>query len=296
MNLNVAYYSKELYTQSPQRIVGKLKGRLFRNGCHHYTLNDIYTPKNQRAQRLFDFLNRYETVLQREHGWRPIDFTDKNVLEVGCGPMLGWAPLAVFRGAHHVDCVEVLYNPVVLQSQEIIDGYFLNVWRDLSAIYGNNDYPFERFVEDLRDKVTVHTCYLLEAELRHSWDICLSNSCLEHVSKLADNIIFLKETAKSGARFIHLVDFGNHNGAKSHPLQSIYDRTPKEYFARFGSAINLWRPSDVLRMFNEAGFSVRMTPLYRAKEHCPNRISDWWRERYDEDELYIRVALFSSEP
>lgn len=294
--MNISYYAKQLYTESPQIIVNKLKRRLHRNGSQQYTLEEIYSSKNQRPQRLFDLLNRYETVLHREHGWQTLNFTGKNVLEIGSGPLLGWAPLAIFRGARHVDCVEVMYNPVVLQSHDIIDRYFLKVWRDLSAIYGNSGYSFKQFLTDLRQKVTIHPCYFLKADIRHKWDISLSNSCLEHVSALKENIVRLKQIACDGCRFIHLVDFGNHNGQKRHPLESIYDRTPEEYIEQFGAAINLWRPSDVLRRFREAGFDTRMTPLYYATEGFPDEICGWWRQRYNEEELYIRVALISSDP
>ena len=292
--MNVRHYTNLFYTQSPQAIFNKLKRRVARDRVLQYSKQEIYSPKNQRSQRLFDFLNRYETVLQRVHRWNKLDFRNKNVLEIGCGPMLGWAPLAIFRGARHVDCVEIMYNPKVMESEEIAKGYFLNVWRDLSVVYGNEAYSSEQFLGDLHEKVTIHPCYFLDAKLNDKWDISLSNSCFEHVTSLEDNVQYLKETSKDGCRYIHLVDFGNHNGQKKHPLESMYDRTPDEYVKAFGRAINLHRPPDILRMFREAGFNAVLTPLYDARDSFPDQINNWWIERYDEEDLFTRVGLISS--
>lgn len=38
---------------------------------------------------------RYLSFLQTRISWSGLDFRDRTILEIGCGPLLGWTPLAV---------------------------------------------------------------------------------------------------------------------------------------------------------------------------------------------------------
>jgi hypothetical protein len=282
---------KRLYELSPAETVRKTRQRLGLVDRDSHRLADILSSSKLRPQRSVDFLSRYETVLSRAMGWKPLDFTGRKIIEIGAGPLLGWGPLAVFRGAESYVCVDPDGGLPVLDDAALRTRYFLPLFRDLTAVYGPRG-TFDTFLADVRKRVHVLPRPLLAAGLDRRFDIALSNSCLEHVFDLDESMGYLKSHTSPDFRFIHLVDFGNHRKAAS-PFSGIYDRLPEEHWARFGRGINLLRPTEILSILQRQ-WPSQMVPLYPAPEGYNEPILPFWRERHSSEHLFLKVALFAS--
>ena len=282
---------KSLYDLPPRTVLRQMKRKFSLHSKRIYHLEDVLeSPKYMRSQRMFDFINRYQLILKRNLRWEELDFFDRRVVEIGAGPLLGWGPLAVFLGCRSYTCVEPMFNPAVLESSAVIERYFLPLYKDLSAIYGPRE-SFEHFFDFLGEKVSVLRDEFLSANVDGPFDIVLSNSCLEHVWPLDETLRRLRDVCVAGVRFIHLVDFGNHRGTRG-PFDGMYSMELQEYFSRYGKKINLARASDVLRCLREAGFDAVMVPYYSYEEHYDERIHSYWSERYSEEDLFLKAALF----
>lgn len=280
-----------LYELPPREIVRKLKRRLG-GGTAEARIGDLLAPGAKlRPQMPVDFLTRYETVLRRAIGWPPLDFAGKAVIEIGAGPLLGFGPLAVFRGATRYVCVDPEGGLPVIDDRRMQDRYFRPLFRDLSAVYGQRG-EFETFVADLRSRILVVPKPLLDADIVGPFDIALSNSCLEHVFPLDQSLARLKALSAPGLRFLHLVDFGNHRRAP-HPFSGIYSHEPETYWQKHGRGINLLRPPDVLGLLRQH-WPAAMVPLYPMPEGFDEPILPHWSGRYSRDDLMLRVALFAS--
>ncbi len=283
---------RRLYEMPPKEVVRKLAGKLRRGGSGRPQLADILaSPKALRPQRPYDFLSRYETIIGRHHDWPKIDFAGRAVLEIGCGPMLGWAPLAVFLGCQRYTCVEPYADLEVLKAPQLVEGYLLGLHRDLTALYGPRQ-PFEAFLDDLFARVEVVEHELLTAEVEGPYEVMLSNSCLEHIFPLEPSVARMKQLAAADCRFIHLVDFGNHQSGRD-PFAGLYQATPEAYIATRGKEINLLRGVDVLGIFRDQGFAAALVPYYSAEDFSRGDIAAYWSERYQRDELFLKVALIA---
>ncbi|WP_461208683.1 methyltransferase domain-containing protein [Desulfocurvus sp. DL9XJH121] len=248
----------------------------------------LFNSKAMRSQKVFDFLNRYELVLERATGWERLRFEGAAVMEVGCGPLLGFLPLAVFCGARECVAVEPGFNPGVLQDARFEKRYFQNLWNDLVNLFGER-MNFAAFMAGVRS-VRVCDAGILDADFQGRFDVFLSNSCLEHVHPLEESLARLGACAAPGARCLHLVNYGNHAGT-AYPFKGLYTREPEAWFKANGRELNLKRHPDVAKALAASGFEVQAhvmnTASGLAEEPAP-----WWRERYVEEDLLKRVVLY----
>lgn len=280
-----------LYELPPKEVVRKLRRRLGGNAVQDRLAELVAPGAKTRPQMPVDFLTRYETVLGRTIGWRPLDFTGRAVIEIGAGPLFGFGPLAVFRGAARYVCVDPEGGLPVLDDPQLQARYFLPLWRDLGAVYGAGG-SFEEFLGALRTRIAVAPKPLLEADIAGPFDIALSNSCLEHVFPLDGSLARLKALAGPGFRFLHLVDFGSHRRAPS-PFSGMYSTEPEAYWRTHGRGINLLRAPDIQKLLQQH-WPTAMVPLYPAPEGFDEPILPRWSDRYSRDELMLKVALFAS--
>ena len=248
----------------------------------------LHNQKMMRSQKVFDFLNRYETILERVAGWERLEFQGATVAEVGCGPLLGFLPLAVFRGAERCVAVEPGFNRAVLQDSRFEQGYFRHLFGDLTNLFGER-MDFQAFMAGVRG-VRVQDFGIMEADFGGPVDVFLSNSCLEHVHPLEASLKKLGEVAAPGARYLHLVNFGNHAGT-AYPFKGMYACEPDVWFRANGKGLNLKRHPDVAAALKDAGFDageyVMTTVPTLAEPPTP-----WWGERYAEDDLLKRVVIY----
>ena len=67
---------------------------------YHYAIEKILrSPKHMDHCKVLDRLSRFQTVLARKTDWQPLAFSGRRVVEIGAGPLLGMAPIALFLGA-----------------------------------------------------------------------------------------------------------------------------------------------------------------------------------------------------
>jgi hypothetical protein len=247
----------------------------------------LSSSKHGRGIRFAELLLRQEAVVRQTRPWEPLDFSGKRVVEIGCGPLAGFAPLAIFCGATSFESAEPEWDPQLFHSELISDRYLRTFHADLSALYGPR-MEFAPFRQALRKRLSVHRCGFEAAPLGGPADIVLSQSCLEHVFPLDATVAKLASIQNARTRFLHLVDFGNHYPT-GNPFEGLYDQPPATYIARRGKTINLLRAPDVQSLFTHHGIAAQ-TITSRSIVYG-GVIHPWWRERYDEKALFTQLAL-----
>jgi hypothetical protein len=285
--MNLKHWIKQLYLLPPEKSLKKIRKKVFgdkEKGI--FAVDDVIGSKYMRGQRMTDFLVRYKTIVQRHHPLWNLDFNNKKVLEIGGGPVLGWAPLAIFLGCRRYVHIEPMYNPKILEHPNT-KKLFMYIYKDLIALYGER-MSFTDFLKALDEKVVVRKMYLEDFTGEDGFEIVLSNSTLEHIGDLDQAFKQLKKITVDGSAFLHLVDFGNHKSEQV--FSGVYDRTPEEYFKQHGNNLNLLKPSDMLKLLNSNGLPAELIPYYHME--YTGAIHEYWAQRYNEDELFLKVCLF----
>ena len=272
----------------PREVVRKALRRA--RGERGYDLAELLSSsKHMRPQKFQDFFNRYQMILARTCNWAPIDFSEKLVLEIGCGPLLGFGPLAVFLGARAVTAIEPEFQPQVARRKEVEERYFLNVYKDLSGLFGQR-MPLAEFLDRIWSRIRVVANPIAGVRVDAPHHVVLSNSCLEHLDPLRDSVQQLRALCAPDARQMHLVDFGNHRPTRN-PFAGIYSTEPEQYFRTHGRGINLARAPDMLREFRAAGFKVEIAPYYFFREFYAEPFLPYWRDRYPDEDLFLKSGL-----
>ena len=281
---------------TPRETWRLVRGRLpFVAEGQAWTAKDLLTSvKHRHGIRFAEFLLRQEAILTREIGWKPLDFEGARVIEVGCGPLAGYGPLAIFRGARTFESAEPEWDRDLFASEEIARQYLYPLHADLSALYGAR-MSFDEFRQALEDRIVVHRAGFEKAPIGEKADIILSQSCLEHVFPLEETVSRLADLQAPETRFLHLVDFGNHYLAPN-PFDGLYEEPPEAYISRRGKAINLLRASDVTALFSKAGVPAVTVATRIAGDTYTGAIHPWWRKRYDDEALFTQLALVASAP
>ena len=258
-----------------------------------WTENELLlSPKYSRGIRFAEFLLRQEAILKRELDWQPINFDDCRVVEVGCGPLAGFGPLALFCGAQSFESADPEWQAELFFSDQIRERYLPVLHADLTALFGAR-CDFSGFLKRLRSGLHIYTGPFEEAPIVPGIDVVLSQSVLEHVSHLDRLVAHLKYIQKPDAKFIHMVDFGNHYPTAS-PFDGLYDNEPQYYFAKRGLAINLKRSSDIESIFNDSSIPCRLVETRVLNDGLSQRVHAWWARRYAQRALVTQHALIVS--
>ena len=284
---------RHLLSLAPRETWRLVRRRLpvLRNGPAWSAMDLMSSPKYRNGLRFAELLLRQEEVVRRHMAWKPLDFEGARVVEIGCGPLGGYGPLAIFRGAASFESAEPEWDPELFRSAAISDQYLYVLHADLVALYGER-MDFEAFRQALSDRMRVHKTGFTTAPIDTKADIVLSQSCLEHVFPLDETIDKLAEIKGGNCRFLHLVDFGNHR-LTANPFEGLYEQPPEEYIARRGRAINMLRCSDVATLFESRGIGGEMIPSRVVGDTYDGSIHSWWRERYDDQALYTQLAIMA---
>ena len=252
----------------------------------------LSSAKHGRGIRFAELLLRQEAVVRRAMPWEPLEFEGRRVVEVGCGPLAGFGPLAVFCGAASFESAEPEWDPALFFSAEVRERYLRTFHADLCGLYGPR-MNFAGFVAALDDRLRIARSGFEAAPIEGPVDVVLSQSCLEHVFPLEATVAKLAAIQNGATRFLHLVDFGNHYPTGS-PFDGLYEQPPEDYIARRGKAINLKRAPDVERLFSEDGIAARLIPSRVMAGGYGGTVHPWWRERYDDAALFTQLALVAS--
>jgi len=247
------------------------------------------SPKHSRGIRFAELLDRQEAIAARHMDWTPLEFEGRRVVEIGCGPLAGFGPLAIFRGAARFESAEPEWDPALLRDPAVVDTYLRVFHADLVALYGPR-MDFATFREALDERLSIHRCGFEAAPIEGPVDIVLSQSVLEHVFPLDDTLARLAQIQSPQTRFLHLVDLGNHYPTAG-PFDGLYEEAPEAYIARRGKAINLLRAPDIAQSFAAHGIAAALIPARVLPGGVPDRVAGWWRERYDDDALSTQLVL-----
>ena len=249
----------------------------------------LNSGKHGRGIRFAELLLRQETIVRRVMPWDPLDYDGKRVVEIGCGPLAGFGPLAVFCGASSFESAEPEWDPDLFFSEPVMERYMRVFHADLVSLYGSR-MDFAGFQKALRDRLSIHRGGFDRAPIERGVDVVLSQSCLEHVFPLETTVEKLAAIQTPQTRFLHLVDFGNHYPS-GNPFEGLYEQPPADYIARRGKAINLKRMSDVESLFGKFGIAARFVPTRVMAAGYPGAVHPWWRERYDDASLFTQLVL-----
>lgn len=275
----------------------------------HHSPNDVWIKCRRECRKLFgrsDYGWNYslEAVLANakhmnprmeierwERQWRvcrvqgtgsiesSFHLVDKNVLELGCGPLLGCGPFALFQGAESFWYIEPDIVRPALESFQVKERYFVPMYDELVSNYGEKmtfDHWYSRVVESTAP---------LPTGAEQLIDITISNSVLEHIST-QDLSMMLEDlylASRSGSWFSHTVDFGPHGGR----LSDVYSRNRHDKPAH----LNLLRKSEIEDRFRASGFEISASVVYKADKIEHSSVHKTWAN-YSLDDLATRVMIF----
>jgi hypothetical protein len=254
----------------------------------------LSSAKHSRGIRFAESLLRQEAVACRAMPWQPLDFEGARVVEIGCGPLAGFGPLAVFCGARSFESAEPEWDAGLFFEAQVRERYLRTFHADLCALYGPR-MEFPAFTAALKERMRIHRGGFESAPIEAPVDIVLSQSCLEHVFPLEATVAKLALIQNKSTRSLHLVDFGNHYPT-GNPFDGLYEQPPAEYLARRGKAINLLRAPDVESLMVRYGIPVNVIASRIMRDGFTGAIHPWWRERYDDAALFTQLALVAGPP
>jgi SAM-dependent methyltransferase len=289
---NLAHRLKLVRELPPRLVYAKIAKRLPWSDKRAVRVAEIiHSPKDLKPDRLFGFFRRQESLLEERIAWQPIDFNGRKVIEIGPGPLAGCGPMAIFRGAAQVYGVDPDWIEGAFDDPGVEEAYLRPHHAALTEAFGPlMDYA--TFRTRIVDGLKVEAVGLEQAAPGFMADIVISNSCLEHIEGLDASLRALATLSAPDARFLHLVNFGNHRNRAS-PFETIYEMPPAEYRIKFGGHINLLRATDVLESFAGAEIDAKMIVVDRLADKVDMvGLHTYWQEHYEMDDLAVRTALF----
>ena len=275
----------KLYNSTPAELVAFLRKKLAKKNDWNFS-NEwvIRNPKYRSFNSQMDRWERYKRVINFSLNQNnEFDFTFKNkvICEIGCGPLLGIAPLAIFQGAKNYFYSEPYLNIDTLKSKEVKEFIFKNLHNELSLNYGKV-LSFDDFYDQLISKckpIDKSDCKI---------DFIYSNSVLEHIDKkkMIDILTYTFERLNFNSTYFHSVDFGHHmKGSKD--LERLYTNS------RFKKlpTLNMMRKSEIFEILSLVGFSKNLSFTYKSQNLDKLKIHETWK-KYSDDDLESRVVFF----
>jgi len=256
-----------------------------------YDLESILgNPFHMDARRPVDRLLRYERVLEAKTAWTPLDFEGKRVLEIGCGPLLGWGPIAVYLGSTEYVCIEPRYRSEVLESDVVWTRFFLPLYQQLDALF-DRGISFDDFADRVRSRIQVDPVAIKDCTRAGGMaDIVVSNGVLHHIAELDSALDRIKHLSHASTRQFHVIHFNDHMSPPDTPFREIYRQDPAEYFAR-DSLLNLKRPSEISALFDRMSIPVTVIPYIVDQAIEPYDLAPYWTQ-FDKSDLAIQIAFF----
>ena len=179
-----------------------------------YDLQTILAkPFHMDARRVVDRFLRYERVLHKKSAWTSLDFESKCLLEIGCGPLLGVGPIAVYLGAKKYVCVEPRYQPDVLESDVVRTRFFLPFYQQLDALF-DRGLSFDEFIDRIKTRIRIEAVTIEDYKhVGDRMDIVYSNGVLNHIGDLDRAVALIRQVSHESTRQFHVVNFTDHHGS-----------------------------------------------------------------------------------
>lgn len=253
---------------------------------------------NKAAKIIFDSMRKADVSVQALAENIPGGL----LLEIGCGRHAGLAPFSLGLGARRYIGVDPSLDGALLSLPEIQARYLVPALDAARAFaraepgighmaFGLSGLPgVEEALSRCRfEKVGIGQ--LLDNGDKA--DICLSISCLEHISDFSEAAKAMAGLSHEHTVHIHVVNFSNHL-SKRKPFHQLYEMPYAEFGRRWSYNVNGLRLSDIQRELETAGLPLRAIPLDRKPDALPERIDATWLARYGHAELAVRTALLTS--
>ena len=241
-----------------------------------------------RPVQLIDRWERYWRVMEAR-GTRMrkdrFSFDGKAVFELGCGPLLGWGPMAIFLGATEYCYYDPNIRRDVVEAEIIEERYFHSFHRELAANFGPRLDFDEFYTRVLTRSRSIDVNDPPEAGFV---DITLSNSVLEHIApdKLSALLRSIHALSRPGGCYFYAVDFGPHGLVER--FNDLYLRPRAEGLNP--GMINLLRVTEIGKLIAESGFTVESVP-YKMFPVDADRIHPSWKP-FSINDLMCGVAFF----
>jgi len=288
---------KKILNRTPNELISSVKSKAFPSNSTMFSIESILNcPKQMRHSRMLDLLLRYDFLLKnRNFPFRVLEFNRKKVLELGCGPTMGFGPIAVFLGCDTYVSCEPMFNDEIRSNKIFLDVFLKKLHRDLLVPIFGDRLTFVEWVKKIENSVIVEKCTYLDMEYCSSYDYVISNSVLEHVSliQIDQTINRLKQESNIGLKFLHDVDYGNH-ASTDWVFENLYNICFNEAREQNKPHINLLRCSDLLGLFTNANFECSSIPIVSIDNSHKN-IHSSWSNLYDKDTLSTKTSLIVGE-
>ena len=287
-----------LWNRSPQEVFRKITRKfryLFKgNGSipDDYSLNVVLRDKKHMNKNvLIDRWERYWRVahnIVKDDLRKNYSFKGKRVLELGCGPLYGWGPMALYLGAEEFYYLEPALIKKTVYSETIKERYFKPLFFELKAYYGGS-ITLEDYIDRIKSK-----CFSIDLEKNNlPIDMILSNSVLEHIPEKKLTVLMNKvfSMCSSGANFMHIVDFDTH-GFLELDLSGLYSLDNK-IIANSNKQlpINLLRKSNIEEILITSGFNLNHSIIYRNEDFKDANFDSSW-EKYSDEDLKAKTVFF----
>jgi len=282
---------EKLWINSPKNICNSIINKLtfFKSKVpFNYSLNSILqNKKHLRTDYLIDRWERYFRVIENNTGDKYLknkfNFQGKKILELGCGPLFGWGPIAIFLGAATYYFHEPALNDMEVKlSKELKERYFLPLYLELKS-----EFPINISFSEFYDKV-MSKCLPMDFNNVNNIDLILSNSVLEHIPFKGLNSLLsgVHKTCNEKALYMHAVDFGSH-GKGGSGFGSLYRNSKNNT----DPMLNLLRKRDIEKCLIDNGFSLMYSIIYRSEDIDRNNIAPSWSD-YSDIDLSSKVVFF----
>jgi len=287
-HMSIAHIFKYIWNYPPRDVLSSLLRRIFKNTTWDYSMEKVVnSKKHMNVQYLIDRWERYWRVIEnrnRDCSRLLFNFEGKTVLELGCGPLFGWGPMALNLGANAYYYHDPFLNRATVESEEIREKYFFPFWRELEANFGSNGMDFSVFYQAM-----IKRCSEIDFHKQNeNVDLILSNSVLEHIPRhdVAHISSKLFSILKPGGHFLHCVDFGSH-GFGGEGFGKLYHANSDEELHN----LNLLRMSDIESILVNSGFELAHATVYHSVAIDRSKVNKSWGH-YSDEALGAQVVLF----
>jgi SAM-dependent methyltransferase len=250
-----------------------------------YSIREVRaTAKHNSPTLVVDRLLRYQRALGHD-----IDFAGRSVLELGAGPVLGWALTGLALGAQRYTVLDPSFNADVIDAMA---PYFNDQRRWLALAFGAVASPRELLDSDRLQIVRAPGASSGVPDA--SVNLILSNSVIEHVLDVDELVAELDRVSAPGGVQYHFVDFSDHR-AQVDRFTALYGHHPDEIRALYkqrGLHVNMLRASDIEAAFAQRFAVERTVFLANANQPSVRAPAAWWADHYQRDDLAIEVAAF----
>jgi len=281
---------KKVWETPPNKIYESVIKRLtfsISNQSYDYSLKSILqSQKHMQTVSLMDRWERYFKVIENKTGDKNLknkfNFRGKRIFELGCGPLFGWGPIAIFLGADTYYYHEPALEREVTLSQVLKEKYFSPLYKELMSEFSLN-ISFSEFYDKVKSK-----CLPMDFNNVNNIDLILSNSVLEHIpfNDLDSLLSNLHKISNEKALYMHAVDFGSH-GKGGSGFGSLY----RESNTTTNKILSLLRKNDIEKCLIDNGFSLMHSIVYRSEVIDRNKIDPSWSD-YSDIDLNSKTVFF----